>query len=193
MTENEFKEGSLVLTEMFNKNPSKGFTLMYFETVKHLDAVDWQNSIKVTLQTRKFTNMPLPAEILEHVQGSPEDAALIAIQKLEGAMRSVSPYDSVLFDDPALHALIEGTEGGWPGLCWMPLDDWKFEKQRFVKLYKALSSQGMAKNDKTLPGVSERNNGGSFPGWKPTVRLIGDDRADIVRLERDIKGLEGKV
>ena len=192
MNDKEFKKGFLVLTEMFNKNPSKPFTLMYFETVKHLAASDWQNAIKVTLQNRKFTNMPTPAEILEHAQGSPEDAAIIAIQKLETAMGSVGAHDSVMFDDPVLHALVSTSEGGWPGLCQMPLKDWKFEKQRLVKAYKALSSQGVPQEVKQLAGIAERENGGSFPSWKPTVHRIGNSpKATMIENEK-VLAIEGK-
>jgi len=190
MTEQEFKQGFLVLTEMFNKNPSKPFTLMYYETVKHLEAKDWQEAIKITLQSRKFTNMPTPAEVLEHAQGSTEDTALIAIQKLEGAMRDVGAYDSVKFDDPVLMVLVSSAEGGWPGLCQMELSDWKFEKLRLVKAYKALSMRGVRGDIDHLAGISERSNGGSFPEWEPDIVMIGDG-ATIKRLEGEIKELGG--
>ena len=193
MTKDEFKQGFLFLTEMFNKTPSKPFTRMYFEIVKHLNVREWEEAIKATLQIRKFTNMPTPGEILEHAQGSPDDAAIIAIQKLENAMRDIGGYDSIAFDDPVLHVLVSGAEGGWPGLCQMTTEDWKFERMRLIKSYKAFAGRRMPDNIDHLVGIHESDNGGRFPDWKPTIHYIGEHKVkQIARDEREIKKLRGE-
>jgi len=194
MNMKDFNEGFLALCEMTDKTPSKPYTKFYYEAVKHLDVKEWEKSIAHVIQNRKYTNMPMPAEILEHAQGDPEDAAILAIQKLENAMREVGAYDSVKFDDPVLMVLVSGAEGGWPGLCQMPLDDWKFEKPRLIKAYKALAMRGVRGDIKHLAGISERANGEAFPEWEPTVHLIGDEgQIKMLSTEDEPKQLQGKI
>ena len=187
MTLAKFQTTFLAMCEMYGKEVSKELTQMYFAVLSGagISDEDLQKAVSHIMATRKYSSLPLPAEILEHAQGSPEDAALIAIQKLETAMRGVGAYDSVMFDDPVLHALVSTSEGGWPGLCQMPLDDWKFEKQRLVKAYKALSTRGVPQQVKQLAGISEKDNAGKFPAWKPTVHQI-TDKVKPVMLESKV-------
>lgn len=192
MNMKEFNEGFLALCEMTDKTPSKPYTKFYYEAVKHLDVKEWEKSIAHVIQTRKYTNMPMPAEILEHAQGNPEDTALIAIQRLETAMREVGAYDSVQFDDPVLTELVGGYDGGWPGLCQITYDDWKFEKPRLMKLYKALSSRGVPNNTLRLTGISEIQNGGRFLDWEPTVHLISDKIKPVMIEGKVVQAIEDK-
>src|SRR4051812_33964548 len=59
--------------------------------------------------------MPKPADIHKMLQGSTQDAALIAWAKVDRAMREVGPYQSVVFEDALIHRVLFEM-GDWPAL-----------------------------------------------------------------------------
>ena len=72
-------------------------------------------------------------------------------------------------------ACVEGI-GGWQRICQMPLDEWKFQKQEFLKLYKAYMKSGKAPIVDYLVGTVEQKNrfGGYLEDADETpVHLVG--------------------
>lgn len=186
MNKAKFQTTFLAMCEMYDKEVSKPLTKLYFSVIEAagLSDEDFQSAVAHVMATHKYASLPKPAEIIECISGSPDDAAIIAIQKLESAIRSVGPYDSIAFDDPVLHVLVSGAEGGWPGLCQMTTEEWKFERMRLIKSYKAFAGRRLPDNVDHLAGICERDNGGRFPEWKPTIHYTG---------ERKVKQVEHKV
>src|SRR5438132_401555 len=60
--------------------------------------------------------MPKPADVVRMMQGSTQDAALVAWSKVERAVCGVGSYQSVVFDDPLVHRVVYEM-GGWIALC----------------------------------------------------------------------------
>lgn len=195
MNKNKFEITFLAMCEMYDKEVSKPLTKLYFSVLEAagLSDEDFQRAVAHVMATHKYASLPKPAEIIECVAGSPDDAAIIAIQKLESAMRDIGGYDSIAFDDPVLHVLVSGAEGGWPGLCQMTIEDWKFERMRLIKSYKAFAGRRLPDNTDHLVGIHESDNGGRFPDWKPTIHYIGEHKVkQIARDEREIEKLRGE-
>jgi hypothetical protein len=59
---------------------------------------------------------PKVADLVRVLQGTHTDRAALAWGKVLGAMSAVGAYSDVVFDDPAIHAVIEDL-GGWVKTC----------------------------------------------------------------------------
>ena len=115
---------------------------------------------------------PQPADIVFFLEGGTEDRALFAWSRVESAIRHVGPYQTVVFDDPAIHAAIDGM-GGWMLLCNMSDDELPFRRNEFVKRYRALAERGVFEYPRRLVGIAEHHN--SADGHElPEPVLIGD-------------------
>ena len=175
MKDSEFFPVFTMLCETYNKQPTKSLASAYFMVLEDLTISEFQTAVKSVLATRKFTNLPMPADILEVVNGNPDDEALIALKELEDAMGIFGAYKSVIFKNKLIMACVEGM-GGWQRICQMPLDEWKFQKQEFLKLYKAYMKSGKAPLVDYLVGIAEQKN--RFEGYledadETPVHLVG--------------------
>ena len=175
MTKTEFAELFTLLCTTYNKEATKTLMSAYYMVLSELSKEQFQDAIKKMLATRKYTNLPMPADILEAVYGNPDDEALIALKELEDAMGIFGAYKSVIFKNKLIMACVEGM-GGWQRICQMPLDEWKFQKQEFLKLYKAYMKSGKAPLVDYLVGIAEQKN--RFEGYledadETPVHLVG--------------------
>lgn len=100
---------------------------------------------------------PKPADIVRVLQGTHTDRALIAWGKVFDAMRTVGQYQSVAFDDPAIHLAIVDM-GDWPTLCRTEVDELPFLQRRFCDLYRTHATRGTQAYPARLVGVSETTN-----------------------------------
>ena len=175
MKDSEFFPVFTMLCETYNKQPTKSLASAYFMVLEGLTISEFQTAVKSVLATRKFTNLPMPADILEVVKGNPDDVALIALKELEDAMSIHGAYRSVIFKDKVIMACVRGM-GGWQAICQMPSDEWKFQKQEFLKLYRAYHRNGKYPEVDYLVGLSEHKNridGYAADADSTKVQLIG--------------------
>lgn len=84
---------------------------------------------------------PKVADIVRILAGTPTDRSMLAWGKTHEAMSSVGAYTDVVFDDPAIHAVIADM-GGWPKVCRYPLDELSYLQHRFCEAHKAYTRQG---------------------------------------------------
>ena len=157
MTKQEFAETFTLLCATYNKEANKALMSAYFMVLEDLSISEFQTAVKSVLATRKFTNLPMPADILEIVNGNPDDVALIALKELEDAMSIHGAYRSVIFKNKVTMACVRGM-GGWQAICQMPSEEWKFQKQEFLKLYRAYHRNGKYPEVDYLVGLSEHKN-----------------------------------
>jgi len=117
--------------------------------------------------------MPKPADVIRMVQGSTQDAALVAWSKVDKAVRHVGPYATVAFDDPVIHAVIQDM-GGWVQVGSKTDKDWPFIAKEFETRYRGYRLQGSAgEYPPSLAGIAESQN--SQTGFRsPPPVLIGD-------------------
>ena len=157
--------------------------------IDKLESAVWQ-----IIKTRKTASFPKVGEIREAISGDVEDIAQYALRKLEAAMARVGAYRTVIFDDPIIHSVVERFECGWPGICQMPLDEWKWGKKDFLNMY-AHHSKDIPETIRPLEGlhdINNRNNGHTESLGKYTTyignkerakELLGDDRKQITENE----------
>ena len=121
-------------------------------------------------QKRIYNGFPKLAEIINEIEGSADDRALLAWNELKEAIARVGAYNSVKFSDPKTVAVVNEM-GGWAKVCEVKEDDLKWMQKDFERLYKVCQP---AKN-LLLPGIIEITN--NLNGYKehiPQPVLIGE-------------------
>ena len=94
---------------------------------------------------------PKVADIVRILAGTTTDRAQLAWGKVHDAMGSVGAYSDVVFDDPAIHAVIEDM-GGWPKLCRSEVAELSYQQHRFCQAYKAYAGRGEFDYPRRLAG-----------------------------------------
>lgn len=94
---------------------------------------------------------PKVADLVRQLAGTHTDRAQLAWGKTLEAMRSVGAYTDVVFDDPAIHAVVEDM-GGWPKLCRTETKDLGYLQHRFCESHKAYTGRGQFDYPRRLAG-----------------------------------------
>ncbi len=167
-----------MMGEIYNQDLSELKIKAYWEVLKDLDIEVISNNATKHLKTEKF--FPRPSELRLNVSDS--DVALLAYNTLYSAINQFGYYDSVKFDDPVIHSVIE-LMGGWMKIYEQEQDQW-FEKQ-FISMYKAL--QHKKEHPEYIKGFFEIDN--SLRGYDefiPSPVLIGKDGKVLELPERKL-------
>lgn len=119
---------------------------------------------------------PMPADVIRMMQGSTQDAALVAWAKVDRAVRQVGTYKSVVFDDAIIHRAIYEM-GGWIPLGSKSEKEWPFVRNEWVNRYRGYRMRNeMPSYPSVLIGMIEAEN--KLQGWESgTLILIGDTHA----------------
>lgn len=133
--------------------------------------------------------MPKPADIVKMLQGSTQDAALVAWTKVDRAIRSVGTYSSVTFDDAIINRVITDM-GGWIDLGTKTEDEWPFVRNDFVNRYRGYRMRNETpEHVPYLIGMAEAQNVKNGFKSQPPL-LIGDaEKAKQVSLSGSDKAL----
>jgi hypothetical protein len=104
-------------------------------------------------------------------------------------MGSVGAYTDVVFDDPAIHAVVEDL-GGWPKLCRTELKELGYVQHRFCESHRAYIGRGKFDYPRRLMGDRSPDSEYLKSGLPlPKPALIGDaPRAKQVYLQGSAAG-----
>lgn len=118
---------------------------------------------------------PKPADIIRMIDGATGDRAMVTWSKVDKAIRMVGHYQSVAFDDPIIHKVIDDM-GGWRKMASLPTNkDLEFASLEFIKRYRSYSlAGGVAEYPAYLIGEHEAGNGKHGYRDVDPVQLIGD-------------------
>lgn len=132
---------------------------------------------------------PKVADIARVLQGTATDRAALAWGKCLEAMSSVGAYTDVVFDDPAIHAVVDDL-GGWPKLCRTDMKELGYVQHRFCESHRAYTGRGAFDYPRRLSGDRSPDSEYEKKGLKlPRPALIGDAaRAKQVYLGGNIGG-----
>ena len=113
---------------------------LYYLALKDLSKEEFLNGFIRMIRDREYTNFPSIAEIRKYgLWLKEEDVEVrihIAKEKLKQAIKVFGAYQSVAFDDPNIHAVIDSL-GGWVKVCMMKEEELeKFITFEFKKIYK---------------------------------------------------------
>ncbi len=132
---------------------------------------------------------PKIADIVRWLEGSPESRAMMAWSFVESCTERVGRYQSVVFDDPLIHAVIEDM-GGWIKVCEQPLSEMPFIALNFQKRYRAFLSYPPKRYPSYLVGLMEQENATQGYAFDLPVFLGDQPKAEWVFKSGEAKALE---
>jgi len=145
--------------------------------------------------------VPKPADIIRNIEGNTQTQSELAWTKVDRAIRTVGPYQTVVFDDPLIHAVISDM-GGWISLCDLPDEkELGFKHVEFSKRYRGYVNNRPANIPKKLIGKTEHHflqNQGSYQRGMaelPKPVTIGDVEKcrEVYRLGNNRESVTGTV
>ncbi len=166
---------------------------LYYLALKDLSKEEFLNGFIRMIRDREYTNFPSIAEIRKYgLWLKEEDVEVrihIAKEKLKQAIKVFGAYQSVAFDDPNIHAVIDSL-GGWVKVCIMKEEELeKFITFEFRKIYKVYLRSSYNINSRYTGLHDKENNNESlivignknqYLEWsKKNINfpdLLGDDR-----------------
>ena len=131
---------------------------VWFTLCSDLTAEQFQAGIVETLRTNTFAGLPPIGLIRQNAIGrqpAEQDRSLLAWDRVLEAIREHGGYQTVKFDDPAVHAAIRSC-GGWVALCEQPTEQMvTWTKKAFCDAYRAHVASGLltASAAARLPGI----------------------------------------
>jgi hypothetical protein len=84
---------------------------------------------------------PKVADMVRILSGTKSDRSQLAWAKLHDAMGTVGGNSDVVFDDSAIHAVVQDM-GGWPKICAGEIKDLSYTQHQFCKAHQAYLNLG---------------------------------------------------
>jgi hypothetical protein len=168
--------------ELYGKSISAQLTDIYWRTLKSYEFQDVHQALQAHINNPDCGQyFPKPADVVRFIDGSGETKALQAWAKVEKAISRIGIYQSVAFDDPLIHAVLEDM-GGWVKLCSMKNDQMPFCANEFQKRYMGFVIKKPHRYPRYLCGITECENAKNGYEVKAPI-LLGD----AVKAEEVIK------
>lgn len=163
------------LGEIYAKNISEFLTDIYWKALEGFELQDVKKALRAHIYNPDCGQyFPKPADIIRFIEGSGETKALRAWTTAEKAIHQVGSYESIAFDDPLIHAVLEDM-GGWVKLCSVKLDELPFRANEFQKRYMGFLIKKPERHPKYLAGITEIDNVKN--GFEVTAPvLVGDPK-----------------
>lgn len=171
---NEFSKALYVLGELFDKKISKTVLSIYYEIFQDYTVKQFNKAVYEVIRTHKYNTLPRPADIIEYLEGTKDDKALMAWMLAKRGIEIVGYYGSPEFEDPIISNCIVNL-GGWQEFCSMQISNEPFIEKRFADLYRLFMKRGIDK-PKVLVGFHEESN--SLKGFQahiPEIIRIGNN------------------
>lgn len=148
----------MTLAELHTKKLSQQLLDIYWHALKTYEYQDVMLSLnRLIIDPDIGQFMPKPADIVRGIEGNNETKAAVAWAKVIRAIRQFGSYESVVFDDQRIHAVINDM-GGWVELCRKTTKELGFIMHEFRKLYSALQYQDVKHFPSRVAGRLEKIN-----------------------------------
>ena len=123
--------------------------------------------------------MPKIADVVKLLQGNTLTQAMRAWQKVQRAIGQVGTYQSVVFDDPLIHSVIDDM-GGWMQIGLITDDELPFRVREFEKRYQSYRVNPPAEYPRKLAGILEKENSKEGYQVDPPMLLGNQEVARLV-------------
>ena len=186
MKQTDFKRFSMSLTamsELYGKTVSEGAVVLWWKALEAFDIEQVEQAFAKAVQNPEGGQfMPKPADIIKFMSGTTTDRARTAWGKAFEAMQCVGAYQSVCFDDPVIHAVLQDL-GGWTKVCRSDMNELSYLEHRFCESYRAYAGRPQVDYPAKLIGEYEAINRHEGRRVASPV-LIGDPgkAAEVLRL-----------
>lgn len=160
------------IAELHGRELSETVLEIYWGALQSFTLPDLQRAFS-TLLTNPDTGqyLPKPADIVRMLTGNSQTQALQAWAKVERAIRQVGSWQTVVFDDPIIHATIRDM-GGWIALCQTPTDELAFRAKEFENRYRGFVPDPPKDYPRALIGQAEAINAQSGKAIAPPVATV---------------------
>ncbi|MHB8253884.1 MAG: DUF6475 domain-containing protein [Acidiferrobacter sp.] len=176
MDDREIAEFAVVVAdvyELYGRECPDGIRGLWWEALKNYSIVEVRQAFSAHVRNPDGGQfLPKPADVRKNLEGGGESRALRAWTKVDQAVRRVGPWESVVCDDPLIHAVIADM-GGWAGFGQVTDDEWPFKRNEFVKRYQGYVLRPPQTFSRALSGHAAQQNA-RVGGDAPLPRLIGD-------------------
>ena len=126
-----------VIAETVNRKISVVLMKAYWECLKDYSFAEVQHALGEVLKNpnaKKHPYFPLPTDVIEIIKGDVQSKSLLAWTNVTKAIREIGHYDSVIFSDTLIHAVIQDM-GGWITLCQHSEKELPFVQRDFERRY----------------------------------------------------------
>lgn len=152
---------------IYNRQMSEFELEMWWDCTSHRALTDIEQAIRRHVQDPdRGQFMPKPADISRQLDGTGDSRALEAWTKVERAIERHGSWGSLVFDDPAIHAVIADM-GGWARLCSVDFKELPFKRQEFTKRWMAYLNHPPASFPPVLIGEGGTN-------FDQPLAMVGD-------------------
>lgn len=126
---------------------------------------------------------PKVADIVRTLHGTTTERAALAWGKVHEAISAIGAYTDVVFDDPAIHAVVEDL-GGWPKVCRTDVKELPYLQHRFQEAHRAYAERGQFEYQRRLPGDRSPDHDYTRRGLPvPRPALVGDPKRALLVLQ----------
>lgn len=158
---------------LYHQEISDKLIEIYWQALQGFEFRDLQRAYRLHVNNPDSGQyFPKPADIVKIIEGSGETKALHAWAKVEKAISQIGSYQSIIFDDGLIHAVIEDL-GGWIKLCNTLSTEMSYRAHEFQKRYMVLLLRPPERYPKFCCGILEALNNKN--GYPTQARLIVGD------------------
>lgn len=154
MTLEKMWELLVPLGELYDKEITQTLAGIYHVAFRGYEEAAIRDAMSRHVLRSKW--FPKISELRELIEGSTEGRCAEAWHCLVRTMERVGAYQSVQFEDPAIHAVVR-TWGGWSSVCQITEEELRYRQGDFRRLYQRAVEQGLD-GDGHLPGIVEAEN-----------------------------------
>lgn len=169
------------LGEVFDRQITEVITDIYYEALKDFSTEQVKSAVYKCIKNHKYATLPKPADILEFLEGTREDKALVAWLQLKEAVQKGGYYASIEFYDPIITHVVNEI-GGWQAFCSSKIEDLPFIQKRFTDYYRILLNRGVDKNIRLIGFIEARNN----------EKGLAENIPETIQIGFEVKQLEAK-
>ena len=178
-----------VLAEAMGETLAPARVAIYFKVLSRFEIEALERAAYIHIERSKF--FPKPAELIELIEGTIDDKAVLAWSRTLRAIETVGTYESVDFGDAILHATITAMGGWTEAWRWERMDSKEqgYLRHQFCVTYEALTRQppDMGWATRPLIGQAEGQNRLTRATWarghehEEVILAIGPDGRVIDR------------
>lgn len=114
-----FAQAMAALAEIYSVELSGPGLQLRFASLKEYTINQIEAATMAVLKTRKYTKMPTPGELIEHISGALEDRGELEAEHVLYTIRSKGCDSGYAFEDPITQAVVNQRFGGLNGLRTM--------------------------------------------------------------------------
>lgn len=178
MQRSDFREFSAMLTDalaFYGKDVSSFALSVWWQACSRYSLEQVSKALTAhALNADRGQFAPKPADIVRALEGTHTDKALLAWGKALDAAGRVGAYQDVVFDDAAIHAVIEDI-GGWPKFCRAETSELSYLQHRFCESYRAYVGRGAYPYPRVLAGDRSPDHVYTSRGLPPPKPMVVGD------------------